>query len=161
MEVDEGYAYYPFEHLPKKIGEAFVDKFNMKLNGDSLGWNKIPALERAQTLRKIGFTPRDSELVANLEYQQLSESLKKDVDEALNYKVKTQESQVPKENALEKFEDGLYSNMYDGYLERRGARVDSKKKEQILENNNYGLDISKVKGVESKATEVYRYSIYK
>ena len=30
MEVDEGYAYYPFEHLPKKIGEAFVDKFNMK-----------------------------------------------------------------------------------------------------------------------------------
>ena len=161
MEVDEGYAYYPFEHLPKKIGEAFVDKFNMELNGDSLGWNKIPALERAQTLRKIGFTPRDSELVANLEYQQLSESLKKDVNEALNYKVKTQESQVPKENALEKFEDGLYSNMYDGYLERRGARVDSKKKEQILENNNYGLDISKVKGVESKATEVSRYSIYK
>ena len=153
MEVDEGYAYYPFEHLPKKIGEAFVDKFNMELNGDSLGWNKIPALERAQTLRKIGFTPRDSELVANLEYQQLSESLKKDVNEALNYKVKTQESQVPKENALEKFEDGLYSNMYDGYLERRGARVDSKKKEQILENNDYGLDISKVKGVESKENE--------
>lgn len=131
MGVDEGYAYYPFEHLPKKIGEAFVDKFNTKENGDSLGWNKITALERADTLRKIGFTPRDSELVSNLEYQQLSESLKKDVDEALNYKVKAQESQVPQDKSQEKFENGLYSNMYDGYLERRGARVDSKKKQKF------------------------------
>ena len=153
MGVDEGYAYYPFEHLPKKIGEAFVDKFNTKENGDSLGWNKITALERADTLRKIGFTPRDSELVSNLEYQQLSESLKKDVDEALNYKVKAQESQVPQDKSQEKFENGLYSNMYDGYLERRGARVDSKKKAKILENNNFGLDISKVKGVEATVTK--------
>ena len=153
MGVDEGYAYYPFEHLPKKIGEAFVDKFNTKENGDSLGWNKITALERADTLRKIGFTPRDSELVSNLEYQQLSESLKKDVNEALNYKVKAQESQVPQDKSQEKFENGLYSNMYDGYLERRGARVDSKKKAKILENNNFGLDISKVKGVEATVTK--------
>jgi len=156
MGVDEGYAYYPFEHLPKKIGEAFVDKFNIEENGDSLGWNKITALERADTLRKIGFTPRDSELVSNLEYQQLSESLKKDVNEALNYKVKAQESQVPQGKSQETFENGLYSNMYDGYLERRGSRVESKKKQKILENNNFGLNISKVKGVESKyATETY------
>jgi len=155
MGVDEGYAYYPFEHLPKKIGEAFVDKFNIEENGDSLGWNKITALERADTLRKIGFTPRDSELVSNLEYQQLSESLKKDVNEALNYKVKAQESQVPQDKSQEAFENGLYSNMYDGYLERRGSRVESKKKQKILENNNFGLDISKVKGLESKATETY------
>ena len=153
MGVDEGYAYYPFEHLPKKIGEAFVDKFNIEENGDSLGWNKITALERADTLRKIGFTPRDSELVSNLEYQQLSESLKKDVNEALNYKVKAQESQVPQDKSQEKFENGLYSNMYDGYLERRGSRVESKKKQKILENNNFGLDISKVKGVEATVTK--------
>ena len=153
MGVDEGYAYYPFEHLPKKIGEAFVDKFNIEENGDSLGWNKITALERADTLRKIGFTPRDSELVSNLEYQQLSESLKKDVNEALNYKVKSQESQVPQDKSQEKFENGLYSNMYDGYLERRGSRVESKKKQKILENNNFGLDISKVKGVEATVTK--------
>ena len=153
MGVDEGYAYYPFEHLPKRIGEAFVDKFNIEENGDSLGWNKITALERADTLRKIGFTPRDSELVSNLEYQQLSESLKKDVNEALNYKVKSQESQVPQDKSQEKFENGLYSNMYDGYLERRGSRVESKKKQKILENNNFGLDISKVKGVEATVTK--------
>ena len=153
MGVDEGYAYYPFEHLPKKIGEAFVDKFNIEENGDSLGWNKITALERADTLRKIGFTPRDSELVSNLEYQQLSESLKKDVNEALNYKVKAQESQVPQDKSQEKFENGLYSNMYDGYLERRGSRVESKKKQKILENNNFGLNISKVKGVEATVTK--------
>ena len=153
MGVDEGYAYYPFEHLPKRIGEAFVDKFNIEENGDSLGWNKITALERADTLRKIGFTPRDSELVSNLEYQQLSESLKNDVNEALNYKVKAQESQVPQDKSQEKFENGLYSNMYDGYLERRGSRVESKKKQKILENNNFGLDISKVKGVEATVTK--------
>ena len=79
-----------------------------------------------------------------------------EISEEINYKVKSQESQVPQGKSQETFENGLYSNMYDGYLERRGSRVESKKKQKILENNNFGLNISKVKGVESKyATETY------
>jgi len=151
MGEDEGYSYYHFEHLPKRVGESLVDKFKVEESEDR-GWSKIPALERANLLRKLGFPPRDAELVANLEYPQLSESLKKDVNDAVIVKKRAEESKREKPDEQLAFENDLYSNMYDGYLKRRGERVDSKKKRQILESNNYGLDISKVKG--SKANEI-------
>jgi hypothetical protein len=126
MGEDEGYSYYYFEHLPKRVGESLVNKFKVEESEDR-GWSKIPALERADLLKKLGFPPRDAELVANLEYPQLSESLKKDVDDAVSVKKKAEESQKEKPDEQLAFENDLYSNMYDGYLQRRGQRVDSKK----------------------------------
>jgi len=126
MGEDEGYSYYHFEHLPKRVGESLVDKFKIEESEDR-GWSKIPALERADLLKKLGFPPRDAELVANLEYPQLSESLKKDVNDAVGVKKKAEESKREKPDDQLVFENDLYSNMYDGYLQRRGERVDSKK----------------------------------
>jgi len=123
---DEGYSYYYFEHLPKRLGESFVNKFKVEQSEDR-GWSKIPALERADLLKKLGFPPRDAELVANLEYPQLSESLKKDVNDAVSVKKRVEESQREKPDGQLSFENDLYSNMYDGYLKRRGQRVDTKK----------------------------------
>ena len=126
MGEDEGYSYYHFEHLPKRVGESLVNKFKVEESEDR-GWSKIPALERANLLKKLGFPPRDAELVANLEYPQLSESLKKDVNDAVGVKKKAEESKREKPDGQLAFENDLYSNMYDGYLQRRGQRVDSKK----------------------------------
>ena len=126
MGEDEGYSYYYFEHLPKRVGESLVNKFKVEESEDR-GWSKIPALERANLLKKLGFPPRDAELVANLEYPQLSESLKKDVNDAVGVKKKAEESKREKPDEQLSFENDLYSNMYDGYLQRRGERVDSKK----------------------------------
>ena len=123
---DEGYSYYYFEHLPKRLGESFVNKFKVEQSEDR-GWSKIPALERADLLKKLGFPPRDAELVANLEYPQLSESLKKDVNDAVSVKKRVEESQREEPDGQLSFENDLYSNMYDGYLKRRGQRVDTKK----------------------------------
>ena len=119
MGEDEGYSYYHFEHLPKRVGESLVDKFKIEQSEDR-GWSKIPALERANLLRKLGFPPRDAELVANLEYPQLSESLKKDVNDAVIVKKRAEESKREKPDEQLAFENDLYSNMYDGYLKRRG-----------------------------------------
>ena len=130
MGEDEGYSYYHFEHLPKRVGESLVDKFKVEESEDR-GWSKIPALERANLLRKLGFPPRDAELVANLEYPQLSESLKKDVNDAVIVKKRAEESKREKPDEQLAFENDLYSNMYDGYLKRRGERVDSKKNDKF------------------------------
>ena len=130
MGEDEGYSYYHFEHLPKRVGESLVDKFKIEQSEDR-GWSKIPALERANLLRKLGFPPRDAELVANLEYPQLSESLKKDVNDAVIVKKRAEESKREKPDEQLAFENDLYSNMYDGYLKRRGERVDSKKNDKF------------------------------
>jgi len=130
MGADEGYSYYYFEHLPKRIGESLVNKFKVDESEDR-GWSKIPALERADLLKKLGFPPRDAELVANLEYPQLSESLKKDVNDAVSVKKRAEESQREKPDEQLSFENDLYSNMYDGYLNRRGQRVESKKNEKF------------------------------
>ena len=130
MGVDEGYSFYYFEHLPKRIGESFVNKFKVEQSEDR-GWSKIPALERADLLKKLGFPPRDAELVANLEYPQLSESLKKDVNDAVSVKKRAEESQREKPDEQLSFENDLYSNMYDGYLNRRGQRVESKKNDKF------------------------------
>jgi len=130
MGEDEGYSYYHFEHLPKRVGESLVDKFKIEESEDR-GWSKIPALERTNLLRKLGFPPRDAELVANLEYPQLSESLKKDVNDAVIVKKRAEESQREKPDEQLAFENDLYSNMYDGFLKRRGERVDSKKNDKF------------------------------
>ena len=130
MGEDEGYSYYHFEHLPKRVGESLVDKFKIEQSEDR-GWSKIPALERANLLRKLGFPPRDAELVANLEYPQLSESLKKDVNDAVIVKKRAEESKREKPDEQLAFENDLNSNMYDGYLKRRGERVDSKKNDKF------------------------------
>ena len=130
MGEDEGYSYYHFEHLPKRVGESLVDKFKIEQSEDR-GWSKIPALERANLLKKLGFPPRDAELVANLEYPQLSESLKKDVNDAVGVKKRAEESKREKPDEQLSFENDLYSNMYDGYLQRRGERVDSKKNDKF------------------------------
>ena len=130
MGEDEGYSYYHFEHLPKRVGESLVDKFKIEQSEDR-GWSKIPALERANLLKKLGFPPRDAELVANLEYPQLSESLKKDVNDAVGVKKRAEESKREKPDEQLAFENDLYSNMYDGYLKRRGERVDSKKNDKF------------------------------
>lgn len=130
MGEDEGYSYYHFEHLPKRVGESLVDKFKVEESEDR-GWSKIPALERANLLKKLGFPPRDAELVANLEYPQLSESLKKDVNDAVGVKKRAEESKREKPDEQLAFENDLYSNMYDGYLKRRGERVDSKKNDKF------------------------------
>ena len=130
ISEDEGYSYYYFEHLPKRIGESLVNKFKVDESEDR-GWSKIPALERADLLKKLGFPPRDAELVANLEYPQLSESLKKDVNDAVSVKKRAEESQKEKPDEQLSFENNLYSNMYDGYLKRRGQRVESKKNDKF------------------------------
>ena len=130
ISEDEGYSYYYFEHLPKRIGESLVNKFKVDESEDR-GWSKIPALERADLLKKLGFPPRDAELVANLEYPQLSESLKKDVNDAVSVKKRAEESQKEKPDEQLSFENDLYSNMYDGYLKRRGQRVESKKNDKF------------------------------